>query len=157
MLRGAALVLARSAMEHLTVVHKGASETEETSEEWRDLLRAHSSCNSSWQDLGQARSNGGQAPPPPRDQEHCEQGEQKGVVQQLAWEGAEALPAWGVMVSARQKALASLNSAPATTGAASQAQLHLEHTASWLSGCRERPAFTLLRASSSEYACGRCA
>ena len=62
----------------------------------------------------------------------------------------------GVMVSTRQKAMASLNSAPTTTHAASQTELRWEHAATQVSGCRVCPALLPALDGSSEHTCGRC-
>ena len=60
------------------------------------------------------------------------------------------------MVSTRQKAMASLNSAPTTTDAASQTELQWEHAATQVSGCRVCPALLPALDGSSEHTCGRC-
>ena len=61
----------------------------------------------------------------------------------------------GAMVSAQQKAMVSLNSAPPTTDTAAQAELRWEHAASPVPGCRVDPALVPVSAGSSEHSCGR--
>ena len=52
--------------------------------------------------------------------------------------------------------MASLNSAPTTTHAASQTELRWEHAATQVSGCRVCPALLPASDGSSEHTCGRC-
>ena len=61
------------------------------------------------------------------------------------------------MVSTWQKAMASLNSAPTTTDAASQTELQWEHAATQVSSCTVCPALLPASDGSSEHTCGRCA
>ena len=63
----------------------------------------------------------------------------------------------GAMISTRQKAMASLNSAPAATDMASQTELQWERAATQVSGCSVCPTLMPVWDSSSEHTCGRCA
>ncbi|PKU33500.1 transcription factor dp-1- hypothetical protein [Limosa lapponica baueri] len=61
------------------------------------------------------------------------------------------------MVSTWKKTMASVSSAPISSGAASQMDLSWEHAATQTSGCRVCPALMPVSDGSSEHACGRCA
>ena len=63
---------------------------------------------------------------------------------------------WGAMVSNQQKDMAAPSSAPTLNDAASQTELQWEHTSTQVSGCRVCPTVTPVWDDRSECTCERC-